>query len=217
MDLLNRMALAWAKWMPRAVLAATILVGCSVKMSMTSAPTDNRVFAAGQSPRNMTQEAILDLEVARLHAHVQPNGPVGVQWVEGLIERENVLAWTKHAGKGYLIQLDKSLTGFVLADTIVHEWAHAVAASNELGYVDDGADCGGHGPQWGVEFSRCYRAVWYNADTPDYQVVPRGFLTPDAPPGADEDQCPIFLTPMTVPSRSGALSTTDQRNLHLHQ
>jgi len=198
---LDRLTLAWARWAPRALLVLTIAVGCA---RPDAARQDLRFFKGGQSPLTMTPEEILNLELARLHEHVQPDGPVGVQWVDGLIESEHALAVTRHMGPGFLIQLDRSLTGFVLADTLVHEWAHALAPSaDHEQYV---ANCGGHGAQWGIEFSRAYRAVWMNVDTPDELALPL------APPEGS-DPCPNPKTPTMEPSPSEGPSTTGPLSL----
>jgi len=170
-DLRVRAKLAWARWAPRAMLVLSLVAGCARPDPVRQ---DLQFFKGGQSPATMTPDEILNLELARLHAHVQPDGPVGVQWADGLIESQHALAVTSHTGGGgYLIRLDRSLTGFTLADTVVHEWAHALAAESDPEGPD--GSCGGHGAQWGIEFSRAYRAVWFDVDTPDYLAT----LTPD--------------------------------------
>lgn len=161
----NSLVFLYARWALLVSVVLVMAVGCARHS------TDLRMFQGSQGPLTMTPDEILNLEVGRLHEHVQPEGPVGVQWVDGLIESEHARALTSQAGNGWLIQLDRRLTGFALADTIVHEWAHMLAPS--ANHEDHLATCGGHGPQWGVEFSRAYRAVWFDVDTPDYLAVPQ--------------------------------------------
>ena len=49
-----------------------------------------------------------------------------------------------------VIEIEESLTGQEAIDTLIHEYAHAVAWNRR------GSD---HGPAWGEAYSRCYRAV----------------------------------------------------------
>lgn len=53
-------------------------------------------------------------------------------------------------GKGFTITVvAKRATANEMRDTIVHEWAHAMAWGAETD----------HGPEWGVAYARAYRAT----------------------------------------------------------
>ena len=44
--------------------------------------------------------------------------------------------------------------------TLIHEWAHARCWNHLHDTLDiDATDAEWHGEEWGIEFSRCYRAV----------------------------------------------------------
>lgn len=52
----------------------------------------------------------------------------------------------------FLIVIDNRISKDLVAETLVHEWAHAVAWQ-EGKNVDD------HGPEWGVTYARIYSQV----------------------------------------------------------
>lgn len=52
----------------------------------------------------------------------------------------------------FLIAIDNRIPAPLVAETLVHEWAHAVAWQ-EGKAVDD------HGPEWGVTYARIYSQV----------------------------------------------------------
>ena len=56
---------------------------------------------------------------------------------------------TKRDGSHFLITLAKGMEPVQAADTLLHEYAHCLA------WFSSGED---HGPEWGVAFSRCYKA-----------------------------------------------------------
>lgn len=60
---------------------------------------------------------------------------------------------THLGGNRFLIEISKELTEQAAIDTLVHEAAHCPAWHE---YTVHGVE---HGPQWGLEHSRCYRVL----------------------------------------------------------
>jgi len=52
----------------------------------------------------------------------------------------------------FLLQLDRSINGQTLTDTIIHEFAHCAA-------WDEWQSTGDHGPVWGQHYAKCYK-IW---------------------------------------------------------
>ena len=131
-----------------------------------------------------TDEQILAFGLQRLNAHCQPDGPVGV--VREALHDEGVWAKTEKCGPGYLIHLGTEAHGEFLLAVLAHEWAHCLAFP-DMGCGQDPSDCDGHGWRWGVQLSRAYRAVWYNADAPnpDLHESQPAPSAPDAAPSTD--------------------------------
>lgn len=70
---------------------------------------------------------------------------------------ENVWGWTelKHSADGkashFVIAVRRHQSWVVIRDTLLHEWAHAIAWRLEHETVCD------HDPEWGLALSRCYQ------------------------------------------------------------
>lgn len=181
-QVVDALTVAWAKWAPRAVMVLAAVVGCVHPDRHGSGPggaplpNERRAHEAQGHVdfQKMSDEDIVGFCVARLGRHVQPDGPVGL-----VREAPEVMAavagpvygYTQRLGPGYLIHVSTEIHGAWLAEVICHEWAHALVFPDSAEYVTDIGDCGGHGPQWGVENSRSFRAVWYDVDSPDYRVI----------------------------------------------
>ncbi len=101
--------------------------------------------------------------MTRLHLHSQPNCPVAV-FVDGTPAEQGAIAMTMRAGPGWQIHLRDDLHGRFLLDVLIHEWAHTLSwgTGNDLE-----SDCGGHGWEWGIEYSRAFRCAIYDIDVPD--------------------------------------------------
>jgi hypothetical protein len=149
----NLLAVLWAHWAPRVMLVAVTLAGC-------------------QRPRDMEVQEQSDAEVlqetaAALNEFCHPDGPVGIQ----VVPDGGTLDWwgmTQAAGSGWLIQLSSDLHGHDLRTTLEHEWAHTLAWN----LIAHDSPASVHGAQWGIEFSRAYRAVQYRIQTPDIRLSP---------------------------------------------
>lgn len=139
------------------------------------------VNAAPQSA--WSDDTIVGLVLRRVAAHCQPDGPLGIvrDTPEALLQAAGVpvYAYTERRGPGYLVHASTELHGLELADTLMHELAHAVAYPTDAEFMDP-ATCGGHGSRWGVAYARVFRAVWYDVGDPPPSTSPSPF-PPDSP------------------------------------
>lgn len=60
---------------------------------------------------------------------------------------------THQGGNRFLIEISKELTEQAAIDTLVHEFGHCPAWNEYAVHSIE------HGPQWGLEHSRCYRVL----------------------------------------------------------
>lgn len=89
------------------------------------------------------------LALRALRAECPVDRPVRVRLEHTLAEKFGSCNETRN-GKGFTITVfTKGSSASELRDTIVHEWAHAMAWGSETE----------HGPEWGVAYARAYRAT----------------------------------------------------------
>lgn len=108
----------------------------------------------------------------RFAKHLQdPKVPVGVQVVPASDESmQGMWAYTRRCGSGYLIVMSDASHGEFRLSILAHELAHTLAFPDDFEDVMHPEDCGGHSPQWGIEWSRTFRSIWYDVDVPDVRL-----------------------------------------------
>jgi hypothetical protein len=156
-----RALLAYDRLARATMLVLALALGC--RPAPTAVPPFGAPVAASA---DWPDARVIQFGMDRLHRHVQPDGPVGVvQESEDVMSARlgfAVLAYTERCGPGYLIHLGSDLHGELLLDVLGHEWAHTLSFGETTS----------HGPQWGIELSRVYRAVSFDIDTEDATVAP---------------------------------------------
>lgn len=96
-----------------------------------------------------------------LHEKLPADAPVLVRLDVGLLEM-GLWGFTQYQPEGfYLIVLDARLPGAIMSNTLIHEWAHAIAY--DANHEDS------HGPTWGVAYAAAYLVLqeWNSLPWPD--------------------------------------------------
>ncbi len=111
-------------------------------------------------PRTQEPTPVVDLRetylgplLDALTEHCPLNAPAHVQvhFIDGNFW--GTARWQAKEGR-YLIEVDSRQAQHSVADTLIHEWAHAMVWDATQRDGDDG-----HGPLWGVAYARCYRVM----------------------------------------------------------
>lgn len=94
--------------------------------------------------------------VSILRAALPPILPVRVYLRRSVESGAYGACWLVHGSDGrpshFTIAIRKS-SWAVVRDSLLHEWAHAIAWSEAHDVIDD------HGPEWGLAMSRVYQAA----------------------------------------------------------
>jgi len=98
--------------------------------------------------------ATFDRDIGRLMRHCPLSGKVRVV-VKPLGARFCGFCHTLKDGS-IRLEIATGLEKTTARDTLIHEWAHAVVARSHARNHKD------HGPEWGLAYAQCYRAVVEN-------------------------------------------------------
>lgn len=94
--------------------------------------------------------------IAQLREHLPPLLPVRVYFRDlkaaGFLGTTTIMFTWDGAPKHFNIAVDKSLSWDLMRQTIMHEWAHALAWAQGRAILD-------HDPEWGLAMSRVYQEI----------------------------------------------------------
>lgn len=135
-----------------ALVGPPLIVACTVA-SAAVAPVSSGILGEPvdltEDPTHIARAYMLDTLGAMLAEQAPADHPVLIVLADDLFE-QGLWGYTKYldAAELYVVVLDSRLPGPLMANVLVHEWAHAIAWGD--------TEPSGHGPAWGVAYSQTY-------------------------------------------------------------